>query len=79
MPDQYGFDHLVNWGVVTHRCTVEGCDWPDSEQHVTERERRLHHERHQRQVARERARARDRNLAAGRRLQRQARRENDRG
>jgi hypothetical protein len=44
MPDKYGFDHLVWWGAVSHRC-IE-CGWPEESLNLSEREREKHHQTH---------------------------------
>jgi hypothetical protein len=80
MPDRYGFDHLggTSWAHTpqAHRCTEEGCGWPEPPRMVSERERKRHHEQHARDRARDTARRNRENLALARRLKRQAEREN---
>jgi len=46
MPDRWNFDHLPNWGIVTHRCIEEGCAFEGTP--LTDDERRRHFETHDR-------------------------------
>lgn len=70
MPDRFGFDHLPNWGTVTHRCIVEGCEFPGPGIVLTEAERERHHRAHTRPAERKRQKeienTRLRNLAKAR-------------
>jgi hypothetical protein len=78
MPDQYGFDHLVNRGDVTHRCVVEGCDWPGFSVRVSETDRARHARTHERERTRATEKARKDALAKARAVKRQHARENTR-
>jgi hypothetical protein len=64
MPDQYGFNHLPDWGIVRHRCIH--CDWPETPRTLTERERERHHLQHERERRKEAAKARDASLRKAR-------------
>ena len=70
MPDQYGFNHLPNWGLVTHRC-IE-CDWPGHGITVSEDQRAKHRRAHVREIRKEQERVRKHNLAKARRARKQA-------
>jgi hypothetical protein len=74
MPDSYMFNHLPNWGVTRHVC-VE-CGWPGYGVTVPETQRRRHHRKHENARKHEAERIRLANLAKGRRLAAQTRREN---
>lgn len=75
MPDQYGFDHLPEWGVTYHRCIVEGCDYPGHGVRLTERQRQRHQRQHTREREKELEKERNANLAKGRKVRRQQIRE----
>jgi hypothetical protein len=78
MPDKHGFDHLVDWGRVTHRCIEEGCEYPEGMVSVSERDRARHHAQHQRTRRSDAERRQREALAKARRLKAQAERENAR-
>jgi len=73
MPDKYGFDHLPNWGTITHRCIEEGCDFEGSP--LQESTRARHARQHERARKARAERTRNQNLAEGRKLKRMAERE----
>lgn len=62
MPDKFGFNHLPEYGVISHRCIW--CDWPPEERSVSEKERAKHQQQHERERTRETEAARRQNLAA---------------
>jgi len=76
MPDQYNFDHLPHWGEMHHQCIEEGCGWPGFGKTVPEADRKRHHEQHTRARKIELEKARNANLAEGRKLKKMAEREN---
>lgn len=45
MPDRFGFEHLPDWGVTSHRCI--DCGWPAGKQFVSEEDRAGHYKHHQ--------------------------------
>lgn len=75
MPDQFGFNHEPHRGAVFHRC-VECDEYPWGVS-VSEKERRRHHERHERKRAKQLDHARRQNLAKARLALRRKEREND--
>jgi len=75
MPDKHGFDHLPQWGTVIYRCIEDDCDYVGT--FLTDKQRSLHHQQHERARKREREQAQRRNLAEGRRVLAQQRRENE--
>ena len=77
MPDKFNFNHLPNWGVVSHRCIVEGCDFPGPGRMLSEADRARHARQHARDRKRELEAVRLANLREGRRLARLAKRENE--
>ena len=70
MPDQWSFENLPNRGSVTHRCIVEGCDFPGELRHIPEKERRDHARAHEREREREIKRKQRASLALARRVKR---------
>jgi hypothetical protein len=74
MPDQYGFNHLPDWGEVYHQC-VE-CDWPGYGVRVSEADRKRHHASHARATRKQVERTRTVNLAKARKAAAAQRREN---
>jgi len=73
MPDKHGFNHLPHWGETFHQC-IE-CEWPGFGHVVSEPDRARHARQHERDRKREVERKQRENLAEGRRLKRQAERE----
>ena len=74
MPDQYGFDHLPNWGIVSVRCI--DCGAGGSPVTWTEKMREKHQRAHLREQEARRERERKANLADARRALQQKRLEN---
>jgi hypothetical protein len=74
LPDSYGFTHEPHRGVVYHRCTE--CDDYPWGVNVPEKERRRHHEKHEKARLRQADHNRRSNLAMARRIKAQAEREN---
>lgn len=73
MPDKYGFTHEVHWSTVYNRCTE--CDSYPWGVTVSEKERRRHHEGHERNRKKTQERERLANLAQARKLKQWASRE----
>jgi len=64
MPDSYGFTHEPHWGEIFHRCTE--CDEFPWGTRLSEAKRRRHHEKHERERAKQLDHERRRNLAKAR-------------